>query len=290
MTAITAAEIERFRDQGYLVVRGAVPPQQVAALRAQLDAWIEESRGHAANWGECLDGRPRFDLEAGHGADEPRLRRVNNPAEVSEPYRACAFESPMADIAAQLVGPDLKFHHCKINIKLPRSETRVGYHQDFSYTPHSNEDISETLLLLDDADLENGCLEVVPGSHREGQLSLWRGERFSGEIEPETVARLRQRTVPVTGAAGDVCFMHPLVVHGSEPNLSKRRRALYICVYTAADAIPLAPSPLPNRFEGEIVRGKPSRFARLSAMTAELPESHRHTSFFVVQGQASPEE
>jgi ectoine hydroxylase-related dioxygenase (phytanoyl-CoA dioxygenase family) len=284
-SALTSAQRDHFESQGYLLVRSALGGEELAALGAELAGWVEESRRHKANWGESLDGRSRFDLEAGHDADRPRLRRVNNPAEVSEAYRAVVFDSAVPDLVAALVGPDVKFHHCKINLKPPRSETRVGYHQDFPYTPHSNEDIVETLILLDDMSTENGCLHVVPGSHREGLLSLWQGDTFSGEIAAETVAALRPRTVPVEGRAGDVCFMNAMVVHGSEANRSESPRGLFICCYTAADAIPLSPSPLPNRFEGATVRGKPSRFARMSAMVAELPESHGHTSFFAVQGQ-----
>jgi len=286
VSVLSSAELEHYQSQGYLVMRQVLGAAKLAALGAELAGWIEESRRHQANWGECIDGRPRFDLEAEHGAARPRLRRVNNPAEISEAYREVIFEGAVPDVVAALVGPDVKFHHCKINLKPPRSETRVGYHQDFPYTPHSNEDIVETLILLDDMSPENGCLEVVPGSHREGLYSLWRGDTFSGEIAAEAVAALKPRTVPVAGRAGDVCFMNAMLVHGSEVNRSESPRGLLICCYTAADAIPLAPSPLPNRFEGAIVRGKPSRFARLSAMRAELPESHGHSSFFAVQGQS----
>jgi phytanoyl-CoA hydroxylase len=48
-------------------------------------------------------------------------------------------ESAMVDMVADLIGPDVKFHHCKINLKLPGSHTEVGYHQDFAYTPHTND-------------------------------------------------------------------------------------------------------------------------------------------------------
>ena len=77
--------------------------------------------------------------------------------------------------------------------------------------------------------------------------------------------------MPITGAAGWVCLMHTRLVHGSRPNHSERSRGLYIAVYSAADAVPLAVSPLPNPNEGRIVRGKPSRFARLTTGEIELP-------------------
>ena len=63
-------------------------------------------------------------------------------------------------------------------------------------------------------------------------------------------------TVPITGAAASVCLMHTRLVHGSDANRSSRPRGLYICVYTAADAVPIARNPMANPNEGLIVRGK----------------------------------
>ena len=85
-------------------------------------------------------------------------------------------------MVADLVGPDVKFHHCKINLKLSGAKTEVSYHQDFAYTPHTNDDIVTALLFLDDIDEDNGCLTVVPGSHKGPVLSLFDGERFTGAV------------------------------------------------------------------------------------------------------------
>jgi len=281
--ALREDQIEGFRADGYVRAGGAVTAAELASLRDRLAAWSEEARRPDPRFEATLDGRPRIDCEAGADGSAPALRRVNNPAEISEIYRRVAFDSAMVDMASALVGPDLKFHHCKINLKQPRSETRVGWHQDFPYTPHTNPDMVEALLLLDDMDEANGCLQVVPGSHREGAISLWSGDRFTGEIAPGAMAAFADRTVPVTGRAGEVCLMHPLLVHGSEPNRSTVPRALFICVYSAADAFPLAPSPLPNRFEGRILRGQASRVARLVEMEVELPAAYDNASFFQVQ-------
>ena len=70
--------------------------------------------------------------------------------------------------------------------------------------------------------------------------------------------------MPVTGSAGSVCLMHTRLAHGSDANRSDRSRGLYICVYTAADAFPLARNPMANPNEGMIVRGRKTRKARLS--------------------------
>jgi len=91
----------------------------------------------------------------------------------------------------------------------------------------------------------------------------------------------------VTGKAGSVCLMHTRLVHGSDANRSKANRGLYICVYSAADAFPLAANPLPNPNEGKVVRGRKSRQARLMDAVVELPAQAKVASFFATQGQKS---
>ena len=81
--------------------------------------------------------------------------------------------------------------------------------------------------------------------------------------------------------------MHTKLAHGSAANSGDRPRGLYICVYSAADAIPLAANPMPSLHEGEVVRGAPSRFARLTETRVELPQQPKSASFFTVQGQQS---
>jgi ectoine hydroxylase-related dioxygenase (phytanoyl-CoA dioxygenase family) len=287
MGTLSPAEIERFRRDGYLVVEHGVRPAQLAALNAQLDAWVEESRGHAANYGRTVDGKARFDLEPAHTAAVPRLRRVANPIEVSEAYRDALIAAPFIDTLEDLIGPDIKFHHCKVNVKLAHSEQRVGWHQDHPYDPHTNDDVVVALVMLTDMTLDNGCLLVVPGSHRTARYSLYRGDRYVGEIAPEHIPDIEGHAVPVTGKAGSVCLQHTWLVHGSGPNRTDRARALLICDYTAADAFPLTPPAVPSSLTGMIVRGKATRVARLKEVRLELPAPYEHDSFFALQGEAA---
>jgi ectoine hydroxylase-related dioxygenase (phytanoyl-CoA dioxygenase family) len=280
---LSQAQVDEFWRRGFVVMENAVAAAQLEQMRAAIGRWIDESRLHEASYGETVDGRPRFDLEHTRRAGVPALRRVNNPPEIDPIYAEVAFDGAFVDMIADLIGLDLKFHHAKLNLKQPGSETRVGWHQDFSYTPHSNNHVITALLMLDDMTAENGCLKGVPGSHREGQKSLWQDGVFTGKVDEETTRAAISRARPITGRRGSVCLMHTMLLHGSEPNASQNARALYICVYSAADAVPLTGSPLPNRFEGRVVRGKASRFARVDPGIVELPPAYRAASFFEVQ-------
>ena len=83
---LSKEQVEFFNANGYLVVEDAVTLDQLDALRQDFAGWVEESRGHDEAWGEIINGKPRFDVEKGHCAATPALRRVNAPHEVSDAY------------------------------------------------------------------------------------------------------------------------------------------------------------------------------------------------------------
>ena len=288
-STLTNEQVEHFQKQGYLVLEDAVTPAQLDTLCSELSGWVEESRNHTEPYGPpTVDDRPRFDMGAEHNAETPALRRVNNPAEISEIYRGVMENAATVDMVADLIGPDVKYHHCKLNIKLPGANTEVLYHQDFPYTPHTNDDIITALLMLEDVDESNGCLLVVPGSHLGPIDSLFdQNGAFTGTVLPEREKELKEAQVPITGKAGSVCLMHTRLQHASEPNKSTRPRPIYICVYTAADAMPIARNPMPSTLEGTIVNGSESPVARMIDLSVELPKQPKSASFFTVQGQAS---
>ena len=288
MGVLTQEQKDAFWRDGCLVVPNAVSSDLLARLRAEIAGWVDESRAHTKPFGPpCVDGRPRFDMGKEHSAENPALRRINNPSDISPAYLEAMRDSDMTDMVAELIGPDVKFHHCKINLKLMGAKTEVLYHQDFAYTPHTNDDIITALLFLDDVDETNGALTIVPGSHKGPMYSRFDGERFTGAVSDADEKALLAQSIPCYGPAGSVCLMHTKLAHGSAPNAGTKPRGLYICVYTAADAVPLARNPMPSTHEGEVIRGKPARFARITETRVELPQQPKSASFFTVQGQAS---
>lgn len=269
-----------FHEHGYLVVENCVPPDSLGAMQARFREWVEVSRGHEAPWGTTVNGKPRFDLENGHCPAAPALRRVNAPVEISDSYFRVMSDGRIPEILADLVGPDVRFHHSKINSKLPGSATHVKWHQDFSFTPHSNDDVVTALVFLDDVTADNGPLKVLPGSHRGPIHPLWHAGTFTGAVADRVAGDCERRAVTCTGPAGSVCFMHTRLLHGSGPNLSPAPRTLFICVYSADDAVPLSPNPMPSRFEGLTVRGRPRGRVRSVPFDMDLPELPGTASFF----------
>ena len=285
MKKLSETQIEEFWRDGYLLVENALDKKQLAELRKDFAGWVEESKSHEQAYGETMDGRPRFDVEPGHSAESPALRRVASPAEISGAYLDAMKNASVGDYVSDLIGPAIKFHHGKINSKLPGAATEVKFHQDFPFEPHSNHDLITALMFVDEVTEENGPLEVLPGSHEGPLYSLWQNGAFTGAMEESVVAEMRDKTVKCAGPAGSVCLMHTRLVHGSAPNLSDKPRTLYICVYSAEDAIPLSPNPLPSAQAGDVIRGEYSGRVRAVPYEMELPEVPKGASFFVQQAE-----
>ena len=283
MGVLTRGQRDQFWRDGYLMVADAVTPVQLCSLRDVFEHWVEESRAYDNDYGETLDGRPRFDLEPGHSADAPALRRVQSPEEVSEVYATVMRSARTVDMVAELIGPAIKFHHGKVNSKLPGAATKIKFHQDFPFQPMSNDDLITALLFVDEVTLENGPLEVVPGTHKGPLYPLWHNGVFTGAVADDVYEKHQSQIVKCTGNAGSVCLMHSSLLHGSAPNLSDKPRTLYISTYYAEDAIELSPNALPSTLTHELVRGEPSGRVRCSAFEVPLPEVPKETSFFAQQ-------
>ena len=285
MTILTEEQKQAFWRDGVLVVRDAVTPTQLSALRKQFSDWVEESKQHTASYGECIDGRQRFDLQPGHTSEKPSLRRINAPTEASEAYFNVMSDSPMVDMIAELIGPNVRHHHNKINSKLPGTATKVDWHQDFPYPPHTNPDLVTALLMVDEVTEQNGPLEIVKESHKGPLHSLWHDGVFTGAVDQATAKDCLSNVTKCFGPAGSVCFMHTRVLHGSAPNHSDHPRTLFISVYAAADAVACAPNPVPNKHEGLLVRGKEPHKIRCTAYEVDVPEFPKQASFFAQQSQ-----
>lgn len=285
MTVLSSEQKTFFDEQGYLLVEDAVGVDQLAALRAQFADWVEESKAYSQAYGETVDGRARFDLEPGHSESIPALRRVNAPTDLSQAYYDVMRDSKMTDCVAELIGPNLKYHHSKVNSKLPGAATRVKWHQDFPFTPHSNDDLITALLMQDDVTEDNGPLQVVPGSHRGKIHDLWQDGMFTGAVDDKLLRDCLENAVTCVGKAGTLCLMHTRLLHGSSANRSSRPRTLFITVYSAEDAVPCTPNPVPNRHQGEIVRGQASGRIRCSEFDIPLPQFPDTASFFDQQAR-----
>jgi ectoine hydroxylase len=153
-------------------------------------------------------------------------------AHLSEPLRHWAHDPRFLEPMKDLIGvDDLALFTEKLNVKRGRVGGPIVLHQDHPYwvgVADNADDVGTAMLFLDDATVENGCLEVVPGSHRSGEMARRQVEGFGAmEMDPD---RFDLTTlVPLEVPAGSVAYFGPFLVHRSLPNrtASDRRALLY---------------------------------------------------------------
>lgn len=277
---LTDEQIAGYHRDGYVAVPAVLDAAQVNALRRVTDAFVERSRG-------LTRSDAVFDLDPRHAAASPVVRRIKNPADNDPLYRSVAFDSAIADIVTQLLGPSIRFHHSKLNMKGSLLGAAVEVHQDAAFYPHSNDDVLAVGLLLDDATEANGAMAVLPGSHRGPIYTHYDAQgRFVGCLRPEDVARLdRRQAVLLELPAGSIHIHHYRLVHWSAPNTSTAERRLLINSYTAADAVSFMPDTTGSPLVGALVRGTPPTVARRTAGEMPLPPDFRqgYTSIYELQ-------
>ena len=134
--------------------------------------------------------------------------------------------------------------------------------------------------MVDEVNTENGPLEVWADTHSGTIHTLWHDGQFTGAVSDEITEQALQKRSFCTGRAGSVCLMHTRLLHGSSPNRSGASRTLFICVYSAADAMPISPSPVPTAHQGMIVRGEDKGLVRSVDFHMPMPKLPEGASFF----------
>jgi len=171
-------------------------------------------------------------------------------------------------------------------MKPPQIGSVVEWHQDLSYYPLTNRDSTSILFYLDDASVENGCLQVIPCRHQAPLMDHTTGGFFRGKITERVD---ESKAVPLEGRAGAVIFMHCMTPHASVTNTSQRSRRTLILSYRAADAYPLYCGVMSTSADAHLrlVRGQYSSVARVTETRIPVPRyEHKIASLYELQEQS----
>ena len=271
-----------YDENGYLVLENHLGGQMVEAIRDE----IARLEAQAAGMTESND---KIDLEDSHTPDSPRVRRIKLPHTQSPLFndllRSDAILGPVRD----LIGPDLRLHTTKLNMKLAGFGAAIEWHQDFAFYPHTNDDVLAVAVIIDDMKLENGPLMVYPGSHRGPILDHHRNGVFAGGIDMTTANLDPADAVALTGPAGSVSIHHGRIIHGSAQNTSDIPRRLMFFEIMAADAFPVMGAM--TRFEDIgsyddlMLCGTPTLSPRLADVPVRIPQPQpdRNRSIYEIQ-------
>lgn len=259
----------QFFEQGYLVLPDFVPAEWLQRLRQAQAELLERSRA-------LTQSDKVFVLEAGHAADRPRLHRINSPQD-QHPAIWDFFTAPLlTDLVADVVGPDVKFHHAKFNVKSEQGTKSFKWHQDIQGWPHTDYSPVTLGIYVEGCTAEQGPLTLVPGSNKGPLYSMYKGETFVAHIADEELDWIKpEMTVAPTGGPGTTLLLNCRTIHGSGVNSSNRPRPLLLPVYSSADSFPYTVNPIPSGRSGDIVRGKSARFASFDTRPCEAPPDFR---------------
>lgn len=263
VTVLTDAHREQYFEEGAVLVEGAVPESWLRRLRAAAAEIIERSREVTASDGV-------FILEDGHSAAAPRLKRLSSPVDHHPDFWEFARSSPCVEAVADLVGPDVKYHHSKLNFKWARGGMKFDWHQDIQAWPHTDYSPVTVGLYLEDCGLEQGPLITIRGSH-EGPLHSMYDEKRNWvlSIPEDRIEMARANTL--VGPAGSLVMLNCRTIHGSAPNQSERSRPFLLNVYSSADSFPYRPNAIRSPKAGTIVRGRPARVSCHDPRPCEVP-------------------
>jgi phytanoyl-CoA hydroxylase len=275
---LTREQIEFYRTNGFLAVESVYHREEMAEARAVVEEFVQRSRG-------VTDHTDVFDLEPGHSVAEPRVRRIKSPYLHHPTFERLVRHERMLDVVAALLGPGIRLHGNKLNMKSAGYGSAVEWHQDFAFYPHSNDDVLAVGVALDDCLIENGCMLMLPGSQCWPILDHHQEGVFVGAFDPEREGIDLGQAVPVEVHEGGITLHHCRTAHGSAVNTSSAPRRLFLIELAAVDAWPCLGVPDLPAFDAKILRGEPTSSYRVKSMDIRIPfpKHERSGSIYEVQ-------
>jgi ectoine hydroxylase-related dioxygenase (phytanoyl-CoA dioxygenase family) len=276
--SLSPTEVEQYQTDGYVVCESLWDAEGIATV----DAAMREMTGRLVA-GEEMSNVLELEPEAVDG--QRAIRRIYNPYDLGGAFRSLADDARLLDRIETLIGPNFNLQHSKLNMKPARVGSVVEWHQDLAYFPHTNDDLVTTLIYLDEATEENGCLQVLPGQHRGFLDHFGPDGAFAGMITEEIDEERFGKPRPLPAPAGSVIFMHCMLPHSSLPNRSRFPRRTLIFEYRAADSFPIYYGEMTGFAESKQrpLRGQPARFARFGGPPPLIPNVTEYRSLYELQ-------
>ncbi len=220
--SLTEAEIAQFHRDGYVLRRGLFAPDEVAMLS---DAIVNDP----------AIARNTYVRPDSKGAST-ELALWNHPSD--DVFGAVARSRRIVDSMEKLLGGEVYHYHSKLTMKRPKVGGAWDWHQDYGYW-YRNACLfplmASVFISVDPSTRENGCLEVLKGSHHLGRLEHGVvGGQVGADMERVEQAMKVLDHVYVEQAPGDAMFFHSNTLHTSGQNKSEKSRNVLLCCYNAA--------------------------------------------------------
>ncbi len=226
---LTEDQIRQFHEEGYLVFEALIQGEKLARYKAVFDALVargRELREEISHW--------KLEYDGDRNPIPGLLHKVQGVCVVEPRVLELAREPAILERVEPLLGSDIDLFGTKFFPKLPNGGTSTHWHQDNFYFGTGTDRIVSCGIYLEDADLENGCLKVGPGSHRQGIVAHERDPKTHGSWTQvdESVA------VDLVVPAGTVVLFSANLLHGTSDNHSDRTRYSTAWHYLPGDLNP----------------------------------------------------
>ena len=228
----TNEQLKFYQDNGYLLVKNVITNEQLKKLQEITYEFIDMSRN-------ITESNDIFDLDEGHCAEQPRLTRIKLPHKQHQYFDEILKKSGVTEVLRDILGANATLLTSKLNTKSPGGGAAVEWHQDWAFYPHTNDNLLAFGLMLEDVTVENGPLQVIPGSHKGPILSHHNKGVFCGAVDPDDPSFNHEKITTLTGRAGSMTIHHARTLHGSAPNKSDRPRLILFYEIARADAWPI---------------------------------------------------
>lgn len=232
--ALTDSLLRAYRDDGYALIRQMLDPKEIELL------------GRAAREDRVLD-QHSFGKSDGEGGTI-RLSVWNHPTDTI--YGMIARSESIVNMAEELLGGEVYHYHSKMIMKDPKVGGSWVWHQGYGYWYQNGvlyPLLTSAYIAIDCATKQNGCLQVVRGSHKLGRIEHnSSGEQAGANLERVEEVLKRLDVVHVEMEPGDVLFFDCNLLHRSDQNQSDKPRWSMICVYNAARNDPYKDSVHPR--------------------------------------------
>ena len=258
---LTKRDIDFYNENGFITVDKVILDNEIFDLKKITDEFVEKSR--YVNTSDDI-----FDLEPGHTNKNPKLRRIKEPIKHHKLYKKTFLNKKILDIVSQLLGPSIRSNGNKLNMKSGKFGSPVKWHQDWAFYPHTNDKILAVGVCLDDMNEENGCLQVIPGSHKGPIFNHHYENYFAGAITDDNFDA--SKAVKIELKAGDISIHHVRTIHGSLTNSSLKQRRLLLFQYCSGDSWPLTNMGWED-YKNSFVRGNPSNKPLIEHIPVLLP-------------------
>jgi ectoine hydroxylase-related dioxygenase (phytanoyl-CoA dioxygenase family) len=240
MTTMSVTEhwVERWTRDGFLPVIDVLSPNEARECRRAFDG-----------------------LEREVGRETAEVRILDRHLDVEFVWRLATHPRVLAPVEAVL-GPDVMLLASNFFCKYPadeRGERFVAWHQDVTYWGLEPPKAITAWIAIDDADVENGCMSVIPGSHRAGLVAHGKSDRAGNllsvnqEVPDDLVDAARAVSMPLR--AGQMSLHDGMLLHGSHPNRSSRRRCGLAVRFTTPDVRQASPNSVRGYYRPVLVRG-----------------------------------